>query len=341
MQTKDKNWLKVCYNNLVNKMHNTHKTALSLVVPIYNEYDGLPKYHESLLSVLKKSDIKSYEIIYVDDGSTDGTAQLVSRWHTSDPNVKLISFSRNFGKESALSAGIAAATGDRVLMIDGDGQHPVELIPDFIAAWRNGAQVVIGLRTGKSGAGWSKRLGSKLFHTVFNYLTGQELVSGATDYRLIDKPVQQAFLELKESDRITRGLIDWLGFKRVYIKFEAKRRESGSPGYSTHKLMGLAANSFASLTPKPLYMFGYLGVLITMASFLLGLAVIIEQLILSDPFRWKFTGTAMLGILLMFLVGIVLMSQGILSLYISHIHSQSKQRPLYVIDYEKSAGIKV
>lgn len=309
------------------------------MVPIYNEYQGLEKFHHSIVDVLKESAVKSYEIIYIDDGSTDNTVDLIRRWNKSDPSVKLISFSRNFGKESALSAGIGAAQGEAVMMIDGDGQHPVELIPSFISAWKGGAQVVIGLRLGSSSS-WSKRLGSKLFHRVFNLLTGQELVRGATDYRLIDKSVQQAFLSLKESDRITRGLIDWLGFRRTYIRFKANSRESGSPGYSTQKLMSLAANSFASLTPKPLYMFGYLGVFITIAAFCLGLSVIIEQLILSDPLHWKITGTAMLGILLMFLIGIVLMSQGILSLYISHIHSQSKQRPLYIIDYEKSAGIE-
>ena len=251
-------------------MRKYQETSLSVIVPVFNEAAGLAVFQQSLLSVLNKADVDSYEVIYVDDGSNDNTAELVRRWHDDDSKLKLISLSRNFGKESALSAGIAAASGDAILMIDGDGQHPVELIPDFLAAWRAGAQVVVGLRTGKSGAGWSKRLGSKLFHASFNKLTGQELVSGATDYRLIDRAVQQAFLTLKESDRITRGLIDWLGFKRTYIKFHANSRQSGSPGYSTRKLMGLAADSFASLTPKPLYMFGYLGVLITVFSFSAG-----------------------------------------------------------------------
>jgi glycosyltransferase involved in cell wall biosynthesis len=313
--------------------------VLSIVVPVYNEGAGLPAFHDSLVTVLRSAQ-EPYEIIYSDDGSTDDTPQLVSAWHAADPRVRLISFSRNFGKDSALSAGIAAARGEATLMLDGDGQHPVEAIPEFIKAWKGGAQVVIGLRTGNSGAGWSKHLGSKLFHNVFNRLTGQKLVMGTTDFRLIDKPVRQAFLGLGETDRVTRGLIDWLGFRREYVPFRAKDRASGSSSYSLHQLMGLAANSFASLTPKPLYMFGYLGVFITIAALLLGGSVFVEQLLLADPWHWKFTGTAMLGILLLFLVGIILMSQGILSLYISHIHSQSKNRPLYVIDYEKSAGIK-
>jgi dolichol-phosphate mannosyltransferase len=170
-------------------------------------------------------------------------------------------------------------------------------------------------------------------------LAGQELVPGSTDFCLIDQAVQQAFLNFKEDGRITRGLIDWLGFRREFIYFEARARADGSSSYSRQQLMGLAANSFVSLSPKPLYLFGYLGVLITVAALLLGTSVLIEQVILGDPWHWKFTGTAMLGILTLFLVGIILLSQGILSLYISHIHSQSKGRPLYVIDYSGSSGI--
>jgi dolichol-phosphate mannosyltransferase len=171
-------------------------------------------------------------------------------------------------------------------------------------------------------------------------LADQKLIIGSTDFRLIDRKVQQVFLTLPEADRITRGLIDWLGFRRQYIKFAAKKRESGLPGYNLNKLMGLAANSFTSLTLKPLFLFGYLGVLITVASFLLGIVVFIEQPLLGDPWHWKFTGTAMLGILILFLVGIVLMSQGIMSLYVSRIYRQSRQRPLYVVDYDKSIGIE-
>jgi glycosyltransferase involved in cell wall biosynthesis len=320
-------------------MPKTQAYLLSIVVPVFNESTGLSEFHSSLIEILQQS-VKDFEVIYCDDGSLDDTAKLISEWHQRDPRIKLIAFSRNFGKERALSAGIAQSRGQAILMLDGDGQHPVELIPEFIKAWKGDAQVVIGLRTDNTDISWFKHLCSRLFYKVFNKLAGQKLVMGATDFRLIDRSVQQAFLTLPETDRITRGLIDWLGFRREYIRFSAKKRQSGSPSYSLHKLIGLAANSFTSLTPKPLFLFGYLGVFITIASFLLGVLVIIEQLILGDPLHWKFTGTAMLGILLLFLVGIVLMSQGILSLYVSRIHNQSMQRPLYVIDYVKSVGIE-
>jgi glycosyltransferase involved in cell wall biosynthesis len=313
---------------------------LSVVVPVYNEAGSLETLHENLVNQLQESASGSYEIIYCDDGSSDESVEVIRKLSASNSQVKLIKLSRNFGKENALSAGIATARGQAIISLDGDGQHPVELIPDFVAAWKDGGQVVIGVRQNNSGDDWLKRAGSHAFYKIFNKITGQELVPGSTDFRLIDKTVQQAFLELKETDRITRGLIDWLGFKREFIPFKAKPRKQGFPGYSSKKLFGLALNSFVSSSPAPLYAFGYLGIFITGISLLLGLAVFIEQLLLSDPWHWRFTGTAMLSILILFLIGLVLLSQGILSLYISYIHNQSKGRPIYIIDYAGSVGIK-
>jgi glycosyltransferase involved in cell wall biosynthesis len=319
-------------------MRKSSDFLLSVVVPLHNEAAGLTAFHASLVTALQP--FASYEILYCDDGSTDETAQVVRDLAATNSNIKLLCFSRNFGKENALTAGLTHAAGEAIITIDGDGQHPVELIPEFVAAWQAGNQVVIGVRkTTKEQSSW-KQWQSRLFYKVFNKLSEQKLIPGSTDFRLIDRQVQQAFLQLNESDRITRGLIDWLGFKRHLITFTPKRRQHGEAAYSQRKLMVLAVNSFVSLTRTPLYLFGYLGVIITIFSFVLGLAVFVEQLLLGDPLQWNFTGTAMLGILILFLVGIVLLSQGILSLYISLLHNQSKQRPLYVIDYQASAGIK-
>ncbi len=313
---------------------------LSIVVPLYNESAALPSFHDSLLKEAEAVAPNSYEIVYCDDGSNDDTAQLVTQLHQDNPRVKLICLSRNFGKENALSAGLKLATGQAILTVDGDGQHPVELIPRFMGAWNDGAQVVVGVRSGSDGLGMFKKLQSKIFYKLFNKLSGQKLIPGSTDFRLIDQVVQQAFLELKESDRVTRGLIDWLGFRRQLIYFKAKPRQHGTATYSQRKLLILGLNSLVSLSRTPLYIFGYLGIFITSLSFVLGFAVFLEQILLNDPWGWNFTGTAMLGILLVFLVGVVLLSQGILSLYISLIHTQSKQRPLFVIDYQASVGIK-
>lgn len=322
----------------MNKLQNS--PTISVVVPLYNEAAGLELFHAALLKQLSSLTNLTYELIYCDDGSTDGTRRLLEDLMNKNNKIKLISLTRNFGKENALTAGIIAAKGDAILMIDGDGQHPVELITKFIEAWQKGARVVVGVRQSDDKITFFKRLGSAFFYKILSLLTDNKTVQGATDFRLIDRSVQQAFMNLQETNRITRGLIDWLGFEPNYIHFKAKTRLAGRASYSSRKLINLATNSFVSLSPKPLYLFGYLGILITLGAFLLGISVFIEQLILNDPLHWKFTGTAMLGILILFLVGIVLMSQGILSLYISHIHSQSKARPLYVVDYDKSVGIE-
>jgi dolichol-phosphate mannosyltransferase len=315
----------------------THK-KISFVVPIFNESQNIADFNSSLMDVIS-SNLSDFEIIYVDDGSSDNTNKLVSEIATKSRDIKLISLSRNFGKENALTAGITYASGDAVMMLDGDGQHPVELIPEFIRLWLAGNKIVIGVRTTNSKEGMVKKMGSYLFYKSFNSMSGKKLVPGTTDFRIIDKTVQQAFLELKDTDRVTRGLIDWLGFKTSYIKFKAKARAHGHAGYSFNKLVKLAMNSYVGFSTTPLYFFGYLGVIISFLSFILGLAIFIEQLLLGDPLSWKFTGTAMLGILIIFLVGILLMAQGILSVYISMINNQSRARPLYIVDHENSIGI--
>ena len=321
-------------------MNKAQLPNISIVVPLYNESRGLQSFHTNLVAELNKLSSYNFEIIYCDDGSTDHTAEAVKGLNFDDFKIKLIKLSRNFGKENALTACIAQAHGDAIIMIDGDGQHPQTLIPKFINAWENGAKVVVGVRTNNKSSSLIKKVGSWTFYRVFNKITGQKLIVGSTDFRLIDKSVQKEFLKLNETNRVTKALIDWLGFKREYIYFEANDRIHGEPGYSTKKLAKLAVDSFVSITPRPLYIFGYIGVAISFISFILGVAVIIEQLILGDPWHWKFSGTAMLAIILVFLVGIVLMSQGILSLYISMLHNQNKQRPLYIIDRENSIGIK-
>ncbi len=312
---------------------------LSVVVPVYNEARGIKHFHHSLQDALRHGDLLDQcEIIYCDDGSTDETRQILNSIAADDPRVKTIIFSRNFGKESALTAGIMQATGQAIITLDGDEQHPVEYIPAFVKAWQDGARVVVGVREATHG-NWLKQAESRLFYQLFNGLSIQKLIPGSTDFRLIDREVQTAFLSLGESNRITRGLIDWLGYKPTYISFQPKQRHAGIATYSRRKLVRLAMNSVVSLSPRPLYIVGYLGAITTGMAFALGVAVVVEQLILNDPLRWHFSGTAMLGIMMLFLIGIILISQGVLAIYISHIHTEGKRRPLYVIDRANSKGI--
>lgn len=321
-------------------MPHSQLKLISVIVPVFNEAEGLQTFHASLITVMKTLKGYKYEIIYCDDGSTDNSSGIIKQFADDDKVVKLVKLSRNFGKENALTAGIAAAAGQAIITLDGDGQHPVEYIPRFIDAWQGGAKVVIGVSTDKKREGIIKKLGSRLFYASFSGVTRQNILPGSTDFRLIDESVRREFLRLSETNRMTRGLIDWLGFERAYVPFITKVRSAGVRGYSIGQLIKLAADSYISASPAPLYLFGYAGMTITFFASILGGAVLIEQLIMGDPLSWNFTGTAMLGILILFLVGLVLLSQGILSMYVSRIHSESKQRPLYIIDYDGSAGIK-
>lgn len=310
---------------------------LSVVSPIFNESESIEKFNQELINELVKIN-SDYEIIYVNDGSSDSTLSKLQLIASKNSNVKVISLSRNFGKEYALTAGLDSAKGDCVITIDSDGQHPVELIEKFISEWRDGSRVVIGLRKKYRSESFTKKFTSSLFYSIFNSLSKQKLLEGSTDFRLIDRSVLEEFKKLPENERITRGLIDWIGFKTSYIKFDIHNRLGGKPTYGYSRLLKLGFNSLTSLTPAPLFLFGIIGIVITSLSLLVGLAILFEQIILADPLNWNFTGTAMLSIFILFLVGIILVSQGILSMYVAQVHTESKRRPLYIIDKENSVG---
>jgi polyisoprenyl-phosphate glycosyltransferase len=316
-------------------MSKQSEQILSFVVPVYNESAGLLDFHKSLIEVIKGS---SYELIYVDDGSTDSTAKVMNKLAKADRHIRLVRLSRNFGKEIATTAGIHQARGRAIITLDADGQHPVKLIPQFIARWQAGAKVVIGVRSTNQKEGFVKRYGSRLFYRFFNRIGGVKLIPGSTDFRLIDRSVQQEFTRMTERNRITRGLIDWLGYQREYIYFKASPRLSGDASYSFKKLFKLAIDSTISLSVSPLYIAAYIGAVILPISILLGLFMLVD-LALGDPAHLHATGSAYLMVLVLFLVGILLVSQAIIGLYLSHIHAETQNRPLYVIDEQGSANL--
>lgn len=224
--------------------------------------------------------------------------------------------------------------------MDGDGQHPPVLMPEFIKKWKDGAQVVVGIRKKEKHEGLVKKLGSVMFYKAFNSTSGVALTPRSTDYRLISEEVRLAFNEFTERNRITRGLIDWLGFQRAYIHFDSPARIAGRASYRTSALIKLATNSFISLSLKPLFIFGWVGIAITTLSSLLGLFIVVEQFILGDPLQINFSGPFILGVFISLLVGLVLVSQAILAAYVSHIHTQSQGRPLYVVNSKTSTTRK-
>lgn len=317
---------------------NNPRQKISIVIPVYNEEAGFRKfYDEMLIPELEK--IGSYELILVNDGSSDKSLNIIQKLAEADKRVRVISLSRNFGKEAALTAGLRATDGDAVVMLDADGQQDPKYISTMVEKWQAGAEVVAAVRKYYKKHGLIAKAGSSLFYKILRMLGVKTLQPGSLDFRLMDRVVVDEFNKMTEHGRITRGLIDWMGFKQetIYVPYNA--RLAGKPSYNFSKLLHLAVDSFISLSTTPLIIFGYIGVFIMLASGALGLFVIIEMMILGDPMQLNWTGPTMLAIFITFLVGLVLISQAITALYISHIHAETQNRPMYIIDKKRSRNL--
>jgi dolichol-phosphate mannosyltransferase len=306
--------------------------TLSIIVPAHNEEANIHPLYEKICEVMKPlSDTYAAEIIFVNDGSTDGTAAEIGKLSARDPRVILLDFSRNFGKEVATTAGLHHCAGDAAIMIDADLQHPPVLIPDFIAKWEEGFDVVVGIREKSRSDTWIKVAGSKLFYRILDRITETKITPNATDFRLLDRAVIDEFNRFTEINRMTRGLIDWLGFRRAYIHFHADERLHGTASYGFWKLVKLALNSFVSLSLFPLKLAGSLGIFITFLSGISGLYILLGKYVFRWHFALTFSDAENLAIFIVFLVGILLMSIGLLSLYIANIHEEIIGRPLYIV----------
>lgn len=303
---------------------------ISIVVPAYNEEDNIAPFYAQLQKTLRKLQKYEFEIIFINDGSRDNTLKKIHQLQKKDSRVECIEFVRNFGKEIATTAGLHSAQGTAVVMIDADLQHPIELIPEFIAQWEKGAEVVTGVRRTNTNSRF-QQFRSRLFYLLLNKVSDTGIVPNSTDFQLLDRVVVDEFNRLTERSRMTRGLISWLGFPATYIYFDARERANGSATYSTFKLIRLAVSSFVSLSLFPLKFAGYLGLVISLLAGVLGLFMFINQFIINDPFELAFTGPAILAVFILFLVGILLSCLGLIALYIGSIHSEVVNRPLYVM----------
>lgn len=271
------------------------------------------------------------EVIFINDGSSDASALAIKNITNQNKKVKYIEFSRNFGKEIATTAGLHFAKGDAVIMLDADLQHPPRLISQFIEKWEEGNEIVIGVRNSVRSQ-WLKKFGSALFYKIMNLIGDDtKIMPFATDFSLLDRKVVNEFNRFSERNRMTRGLINWLGFRRDFIYFDAPERAGGGAGYSNLKLIKLALSSFISHSLFPLKFAGYLGVLITLISGIIGFAILIGKYFLHNAFFSSFTNSAQLAILIIFLVGLILSCLGIIALYIGNIHSEVLNRPMFVV----------
>ena len=310
--------------------------SISIIVPAYNEEKNIPLIYSELQKIFKTlQDSYVFEVIFINDGSTDKTIYEIEKLANSDSQVKYIDFSRNFGKEIATTAALNNCQADACIMVDADLQHPIELIPEFIKKWENGADVVVGIRKKNKSIGWFKKFGSKIFYKIINRIAEVKIVPNATDFRLLDKIVIEQFNRFTETNRMTRALIDWLGFRRDYIYFEANERVNGNASYSFWKLFKLALNSFISLSLLPLKFAGNLGLVITLVSGIAGFYILLGKYVFRTHFASTFSDAENLAILILFLVGIILISIGLMALYIANIHSEVIDRPMYVIRKKK------
>ncbi|OGS41350.1 MAG: hypothetical protein A2506_13660 [Elusimicrobia bacterium RIFOXYD12_FULL_66_9] len=302
---------------------------ITIVIPVYRESKNLSALYKRLEQVTAGLTSVQWDYIFVDDGSPDDSMSVLRGLAEKNPKVKVIGFSRNFGKEIALSAGVhAAGRADAVICLDADLQHPPELIPEMVAAWRLGADIVATIRTSIAKQPLLRRLGSSLFYGLMNRMSGVEMVSKTTDFRLYDKKVVEVFRQVTERSRLFRGIMDWMGFKKVYVKFRAGARTEGNSSFSYAKLLNLAIQSLTSFSLFPLRMTGYLGVFITLSSGLL-LARMLFARFVSNPLL--FTPLAIVVVINTLLIGIVLMSVGMVALYIGTIHTEVVNRPLYIV----------
>lgn len=307
------------------------RSLVSIIIPLHNEAGNIEWHHKKIKKVLDSTSV-SYEVIYIDDGSTDESLDIIKGIARKDPSTRYTSFSRNFGKESAITAGLKRAEGNAALILDADGQHPIEMIDEFLTKWYEGYDIVVGTRESNQGEGMIKSFGSKLFYFSLRILGGShEAIPASTDFRLIDRKVIDQYNLLTERNRISRNLMDWLGFKRAIVPFNAHARHTGKASYSYSKLVKLALDAAIKHSTRPLKLIGLLGILISFIAFLLMLFLFTEQYLLHDPMHLAISGTAILATFLGFLVGIVLTCQGLLALYLETVYYETQNRPLYII----------
>jgi glycosyltransferase involved in cell wall biosynthesis len=301
--------------------------VLSLVVPVYNEERNIATFLAAATSALDALG-ETFEIIFIDDGSRDGSLGMMVAASATDPRVKVVAFPRNFGKETALTAGLAHASGDAVIPIDCDLQHPVDLIAPMVAAWRQGADMVLAVRSKRSEESWSRRAASGLYYRLLRWLTSVDIPAHAGDFRLISRKVVDVLDQMPERHRFMKGIYAWPGFKTATIEFQAApRADSGGGKWGLFKLWRFALDGLFSFSTVPLKMWTYVGLLCAAGSFVYLLVTLIQVL----WFGIDVPGYASLLSVLLFFNGLSIISNGIQGEYLARIFEEVKGRPLYVV----------
>lgn len=305
---------------------NKSKT-LSIIIPVHNESANVSSIYADVNEYINSEVL---EFIFVNDGSQDNSVELIKALQQKDDRVRLVDFSRNFGKEAATTAGLLESIGDAAIILDCDGQHPPRLLPTFIQKWHEGSEIVTGIMAKNHKAGFIKNAGSALYHKLLSVIHAHEGNGRDTDFRLIDRKVIEAFRQLQDHNRVTRSLIDWLGFKQSFVTFTADPRKEGTASYSFRKLLKLAIDGLTTTSMRPLLFSSAIGTFTLMIGFFIGSFMVIEQFVLGDPLNFGFTASAYLAILILIMTSLMLIGQGIQGMYLANIYNEARNRPLYV-----------
>lgn len=300
--------------------------SLTVVIAAFNEEAALPLLHRRLTAVLDAVDLAT-RILYVDDGSADATWEVLREISSRDPRVALLRLSRNFGKELALTAGLDLVDSDAALVLDADGQDPPELIPEFVAKWRGGFDVVYGTRTSRAGESWLKRATAKAFYRVINRLSNTGIPADTGDFRLMSRRVLLALRDLRERQRFMKGLFAWVGYPQTAIAYQRQSRIAGGSKFNYWRLWNFALDGITGFSTAPLRVATYLGLVTAVLAFGYGGWIVVKTALWGD----RVQGWPTMMAVVLFLGGVQLMALGVMGEYLGRLYLEAKQRPLYLV----------
>ena len=300
---------------------------VSLLIPFYNEQEVLPMLYDRVKTLIDSNSMYNWEILLVNDGSTDNSLCAVKQMHMRDSRFRYIDLSRNFGKEVAMLAGLDYVTGDCVVIMDADLQHPPELIPDMLKLWEEGYDDIYGKRNNRGKEPWLRKKLSLLYYRLLQKTTKVHVLQNVGDFRLLDRICVDALISMRETQRYTKGMFQWIGFKKKEILFNQDARIAGDSKWNYFKLIGLAVEGITSYTTSPLKIATVMGLIVSLCAFGYMLYIFLKALFIGDPVA----GYPTIMIVMLFLGGVQLLSLGIIGEYIGRIFNETKNRPVYFI----------
>jgi len=303
-----------------------NQIVYSIVVPVFNEKEVLNEFYKRITSVMDKLK-EPYEIILVNDGSSDGSLEIMKELHSQDFRVKIISFSRNFGHQIAITAGLDYASGEAVITIDADLQDPPEVIPNLISKWKEGFDVVYGIREERYGESFFKLFTASVFYRFLRRITDINIPVDTGDFRLMSRKVVDSLKNFRERNRFVRGLVSWVGYRQIGVNYKREKRFAGCTKYPLRKMLKFAIDGISSFSFLPLRITSYVGFVVAGMGLIYAVYVIFVKLFTTKTIQ----GWASLMVVILFLGGMQLIALGIIGEYIGRIGEEAKQRPLYII----------